>query len=121
MVAQAGILSDLPLSTLKIHQLQLIRGTRMAHEYDINPADFHLFTEVNEYIDLVIDYVEHLRPDMVSQSPKDLLIAPDWGLKNYEFVARLQKRMKERGAYQGKKYRDSEKRIIFAGDKFATE
>ena len=126
MVAQAGILSDLPLSTLKIHQLQLIRGTRMAHEYDINPADFHLFTEVNEYIDLVIDYVEHLRPDMVverfvSQSPKDLLIAPDWGLKNYEFVVRLQKRMKERGAYQGKKYRDSEKRIIFAGDKFATE
>ena len=101
MVAQAGILSDLPLSTLKIHQLQLIRGTRMAHEYDINPADFHLFTEVNEYIDLVIDYVEHLRPDMV--------------------VERLQKRMKERGAYQGKKYRDSEKRIIFAGDKFATE
>ena len=126
MVAQAGILSDLPLSTLKIHQLQLIRGTRMAHEYDINPADFHLFTEVNEYIDLVIDYVEHLRPDMVverfvSQSPKDLLIAPDWGLKNYEFVVRLQKRMKERGAYQGKKYRESEKRIIFAGDKFATE
>ena len=48
MVAQAGILSDLPLSTLKIHQLQLIRGTRMAHEYDINPADFHLFSEVNE-------------------------------------------------------------------------
>ena len=125
MVAQAGILSDLPLSTLKIHQLQLIRGTRMAHEYDINPADFHLFTEVNEYIDLVIDYVEHLRPDMVverfvSQSPKDLLIAPDWGLKNYEFVARLQKRMKVRGAYQGKKYRDSEKRIIFANDKLTT-
>ena len=117
MVAQAGILSDLPLSTLKIHQLQLIRGTRMAHEYDINPADFHLFTEVNEYIDLVIDYVEHLRPDMVverfvSQSPKDLLIAPDWGLKNYEFVVRLQKRMKERGAYQGKKYRDSEKELF---------
>ena len=125
MVEQAGILSALPLSTLKIHQLQLIRGTRMAHEYDINPADFHLFTEVNEYIDLVIDYVEHLRPDMVverfvSQSPKDLLIAPDWGLKNYEFVVRLQKRMKERGAYQGKKYKDSEKRINFADDKFTT-
>ena len=126
MVEQAGILSALPLSTLKIHQLQLIRGTSMAHEYDINPADFHLFTEVNEYIDLVIDYVEHLRPDMVverfvSQSPKDLLIAPDWGLKNYEFVVRLQKRMKERGAYQGKKYRDSEKRVIFAEDNFTTE
>ena len=124
-VAHAEILSDLPLATLKIHQLQLIRGTRMAHEYDVTPAGFHLFNEVEEYIDLVIDYVEHLRPDMVverfvSQSPKDLLIAPDWGLKNYEFVARLQKRMKERGAYQGKKYRDSEKRIIFANDKLTT-
>ena len=40
----------------------------------------------------------------VSQSPKELLIAPDWGLKNYEFTARVQKRMKERGAYQGKAY-----------------
>ena len=126
MVEQAGILSALPLSTLKIHQLQLIRGTRMAHEYEENPEGFHLFTEVDEYIDMVIDYVEHLRPDLVlerfvSQSPKELLIAPDWGLKNYEFVTRLQKRMKERGAYQGKKYRDSEKRVIFAEDNFTTE
>ena len=79
-----------------------------------------------EILKLVIDYVEHLRPDLVlerfvSQSPKELLIAPDWGLKNYEFVTRLQKRMKERGAYQGKKYRDSEKRVIFAEDNFTTE
>ena len=51
MVAQAGILSDLPLSTLKIHQLQLIRGTRMAHEYEENPEGFHLFTKVDEYIE----------------------------------------------------------------------
>ena len=126
MVAQAGMLSELPLSTLKIHQLQLIRGTRMAHEYEENPTGFHLFREVDEYIDLVIDYVEHLHPDLVlerfvSQSHKELLIAPDWGLKNYEFVTRLQKRMKERGAYQGKKYRDSEKRVIFAEDNFTTE
>ena len=108
IVAQAGILSRLPLTTLKMHQLQLIRGTRMAHEYEQCPEDFHLF-DIEEYISLLIDYVEHLRPDIVlerflSQSPKDLLIAPDWGLKNYEFNHRLQKRMKELGAYQGKKY-----------------
>ncbi|GCB37018.1 TIGR01212 family radical SAM protein [Bacteroides faecalis] len=126
MVMQAEVLSELPISTLKIHQLQLIRGTRMAKEYMDNPSDFHLFMKVDEYIDLVIDYVEHLRPDLVierfiSQSPKELLIAPDWGLKNYEFVTRLQKRMKERGAYQGKRYKDSEKRVIFADDKFTIE
>lgn len=108
IVTQAKELSRLPLTTLKMHQLQLIRGTRMAMEYDQHPEDFHLF-DVEEYIDLVVDYVEHLRPDLVlerfvSQSPKELLIAPDWGLKNYEFNHRVQKRMRELGAYQGKKY-----------------
>ncbi|MDY5238111.1 TIGR01212 family radical SAM protein [Bacteroides helcogenes] len=108
IVTQAEILSDLPLTTLKMHQLQLIRGTRMALEYAQHPEDFHLFG-VDEYIDLVIDFIEHLRPDLVlerfvSQSPKELLIAPDWGLKNYEFNHRVLKRMKELGAYQGKKY-----------------
>lgn len=107
ILSQAKDISSLPLTTLKLHQLQLIRGTRMAHEYETSPADFHLFHDVNEYIDLVIDYLQRLRPDLVlerfvSQSPRELLIAPDWGLKNYEFNHRLQKRMKELGAYQGK-------------------
>ena len=89
-----------------MHQLQLIRGTRMANEYIINPAGFHLYT-VDEYIDLVIDYIEHLRKDIVlerfiSQSPKHLLISPDWDLKNYEFMARLRKRMNTRDTWQGK-------------------
>ncbi len=108
LVRQAGILSRLPLTTLKMHQLQLIRGTRMAREYVLHPEDFHLF-ELEEYVGLVIEYIEHLRPDLilerfVSQSPKEWLVAPDWGLKNYEFNHLLQKRMLESGAYQGKKY-----------------
>jgi len=109
IVNQAEMLSKLPLTTLKMHQLQLIRGTKMAHEFEEHPEDFHLY-QVDKYIDLVIDYVERLRPDMVlerfvSQSPKELLIAPDWGLKNYEFTERVKKRMREREAYQGKLYR----------------
>jgi radical SAM protein (TIGR01212 family) len=108
MVKQATILSRLPLTTLKIHQLQLIRGTRMAQEYEENPQSFQLFS-INDYIELVIDFIEHLRPDMaldrfISQSPEKLLIAPNWGIKNYEFTALLQKRMKEKQAYQGKFY-----------------
>ena len=109
IVKQAAILSTLPITTLKIHQLQLIRGTRMAREFENTPQDFHLFHQVDEYIDLVIDYVEHLRSDIVierfiSQSPRDLLIAPDWGLKNFEITNRIQKRMKERESYQGKSF-----------------
>lgn len=110
LIEQAGVLSKLPLTTLKLHQLQLIKGTRMAAEYEKTPANFHLYT-ADEYIDLVIDYIEHLRPDMVlerfvSQSPKELLIAPDWGLKNYEFTDKVKKRMREKDARQGKYYKN---------------
>lgn len=118
IVAQAVLLSRLPITTLKMHQLQLIRGTRMALEYDRHPEGFHLFA-ADEYIDLVIDYIEHLRPGLVldrfvSQSPEKLLAAPGWGLKGHEFNHRLLKRMKERDAYQGKKYEIREKNVIFA-------
>ena len=112
LIEQAGILSSLPLTTLKLHQLQLIKGTRMASEYEHQPDDFHLYS-ADEYIDLAIDYVEHLRPHIVlerfvSQSPKELLIAPDWGLKNHEFTDKVKKRMRERDAWQGKHYSSSQ-------------
>ena len=102
----AEVISQLPVHTLKLHQLQLIRHTRMAQEQQEYPEQFHLYS-VDEYIDLAIDFVERLHPAIVverfvSQSPKELLIAPDWGLKNYEFTAKLQKRMAERQTWQGR-------------------
>lgn len=104
----ADVLSALPLTTLKLHQLQLIKGTRMADEYFANPEGFHLF-KADEYVDLVIDYVERLRPDIVlerfvSQSPSSLLAVPGWGLKNFEFVEKVRCRMEERNACQGRLY-----------------
>ena len=60
-------------------------------------------------IALWVDYTQRRRParvreSFVSHAPKELLIAPDGGLKNYEFNHRLQKRMKELDAWQGKLY-----------------
>lgn len=109
ILEEAEILSALPLTTLKLHQLQLIKGTRMADEYDECPSDFHLFN-VDEYIDLVIDFVERLNPAIVlerfvSQSPASLLAIPGWGLKNYEFVDKVRKRMNERNSMQGRLYK----------------
>lgn len=106
ILGHADRLSNLPLTTLKLHQLQLIRHTRMALEFERQPEDFHLFT-ADEYIDLAIDFIERLDPAIalerfVSQSPKELLIAPDWGLKNYEFTARVNRRLAERDSWQGK-------------------
>ncbi|MBQ8256727.1 MAG: TIGR01212 family radical SAM protein [Bacteroidaceae bacterium] len=108
IMRQATELSKLPLTTLKMHQLQLIRGTRMAEEYAAFPGDFHLFA-LDDYIETVVDYVERLRPGLVlerfaSQSPKELLIAPDWGLKNHELVDKVKKRMRERDTWQGRLY-----------------
>ena len=106
LMRQAEAIASLPLDMVKLHQLQLIRGTRMAREYEQQPEDFHLY-DVDEYIDLAIDYIERLPSTMVverfiSQSPCSLLIAPDWGMKNYQFVDRLRRRMQERGAWQGR-------------------
>ena len=97
---QAPIISSLPLDILKIHQLQIIKGTALAREYAQQP--FHLYT-VEEYIDLIINYVSLLRDDLilerfVSQSPADPRIAPKWGLKNYEFTNLLNKKIRERAA-----------------------
>ncbi len=106
LLNEASVLSSLPINLLKLHQLQLIKGTRMADEYKENPESFHMFS-ADEYIDLVIDFVERLSPDIilerfVSQSPSSMLALPGWGLKNYEFVDRVRKRMEERNASQGR-------------------
>lgn len=111
MRAQAAVISSLPLNTLKLHQLQLIKGTRMAEEYEASPQDFHLYS-ADEYADMVIDFVELLRPDIVlerfvSQSPSSLLAVPGWGLKNYEFVEMVRHRMKERKTWQGRLYNNT--------------
>lgn len=94
---QAPIISSLPLDILKIHQLQIIKGTKLAEEYLKEP--FHTYS-VDEYIDLVIRYIHLLRSDLVlerfvSQSPADYVIAPKWGLKNYEFTNLLNNRLRE--------------------------
>ena len=93
---QAPIVSSLPLTMLKIHQMQIIKGTKLAKLYAERP--FHLYT-VEEYIDLITQYIQLLRKDLVlerfvTQSPSDMLIAPKWGLKNYEFTNLLNNKLK---------------------------
>ncbi len=101
-------ISNLPLTTVKLHQLQIIRGTAMEKEYRLLPESFCLFP-LDEYIDLCVDFAERLNPAFhierfASQSPKELLIAPDWGIKNYELTQKVIKRFRERATCQGKRY-----------------
>ncbi len=103
-IRQAAEISALPLDILKLHQLQIIRGTQLAEDYLSKP--FKLYT-ADEYIDVCIRYIERLRKDLVlerfvSQSPADMLIAPKWGIKNHEFTDRLVNELKHRRTWQGR-------------------
>lgn len=106
IMGHAQKLSELPLTTVKIHQLQIIKGTAMAKEYRLLPESFHIF-ELEEYVDLCVDFSERLNPGFyierfASQSPSSLLIAPDWGVKNYELTEKVIKRFRERESRQGR-------------------
>lgn len=94
---QAPIISSLPIDVLKIHQLQVIRGTTLAKEYARHP--FHIYS-AEEYISLVAGYIRLLRRDLVierfvSMSPSDMLVAPKWGLKSHELRDMLFREMGE--------------------------
>jgi uncharacterized protein len=107
-MAQSKIISQLPVENLKLHQLQIHKGTVMERQFREDPGQFHLF-EVDEYVDLVTDYLEYLTPRIVverfvSQAPANLLVAPRWGIKNHEFMAKVDKRLMERDTWQGCKY-----------------
>ncbi len=106
IIRQSALISETGLDILKIHQLQVLRDTRLGEEYLRNK--FHVFT-VDEYIATIAEYIRFLRPDIVierfvSQSPKDMLLAPDWGLKNYEFTHLLNNYLLKNNIHQGDMY-----------------
>lgn len=96
-------LNNTQLDILKLHQLQVVKDTRLAEEYLEKP--FKVFN-IDEYIRLVATLIQHIRPDMIldrfiSQSPAEMLIAPKWGIKNYEFANALDNYLAKNNIYQG--------------------
>lgn len=109
LLNHAKELSKLPISTLKLHQLQIVKHTVMAHQYKETPEMFNLST-LEQYVELVAEFITLLRPDIIierftSESPKHLLIAPYWGgIKNFEVVDKVEKKLIEKNWWQGKYY-----------------
>ncbi len=109
MLNAADIISGLPLTTVKFHQLQIFKDTKMADEYIANPSDFHLFT-LDDYIEFVIDFIERLNPDLVierfaGEVPPRYLVSKPWlNLRYDQVLALIEKRLEERNTYQGKKF-----------------
>jgi radical SAM protein (TIGR01212 family) len=105
MLTMADEISSMPVEFLKIHQLQIVRGTVLEGQYIKEP--FHIFS-YEEYLDFLVDFVERLSPEIVLQrlfatAPDDILIAPKWGKTRQEIIRDIEKRFIERNAFQGSK------------------
>jgi uncharacterized protein len=107
MLNEASIISDLPLDSVKFHQLQIVRGTRMAREYSENPADFRLFT-FDEYVSFFVSFLERLNPSIVverftGEAPPPMLEVRNWDKKRTDQIsAIIEKRLEELDTWQGK-------------------
>ncbi|MDV7137906.1 TIGR01212 family radical SAM protein [Maribacter sp. TH_r10] len=110
LMQHAVKLSKLPIDTLKIHHLQIVRNSVMAVQYKRNPENFNLFT-LETYINFVTDFIGYLRPDIVierfiSEAPKELLVAPKWGgIRKQEILDRIDQKLKAKDTWQGKYYK----------------
>ncbi|MCM1041466.1 MAG: TIGR01212 family radical SAM protein [Bacteroides sp.] len=106
-LAQAGIISHLPVNTLKLHQLQIIKHTALEKEYAARPQDFSFFT-VDSYVDFAVDFLERLSPQIMmerfaGEAPARFQAGPTFGnLRSDRILQLIEKRLEERGTWQGR-------------------
>lgn len=107
MLDSCSIINALPIRSVKFHQLQIVKGTRMEKEYAEKPQDFVRFT-LEEYLDFFTDMLERLRPDLfierfVGEVPPRFVNETPWGLiRNVELIRLFEKRLEERSTWQGR-------------------
>lgn len=112
MLAQANIISELPLHTVKFHQLQVIKGTILEQQYYTNPQMFKLFT-LEEYFDFLADFIERLNPNLVierftGEAPPRYLAVPPWGnLRTDHLMIEFEKVLEKRNTWQGRLYKEN--------------
>jgi len=109
IIESASVISDLPLNSVKIHQLQMIKGTAMTARYEKHPEEFDIYS-LNEYIDLAVAFCERLAPSIMierisGEAPPRMLSDPrDWKLRNYDIFRLFEERMEMLDTWQGKYY-----------------
>jgi radical SAM protein (TIGR01212 family) len=110
MLASIDYLNQLPIHGIKLSMLHILRDTQMGQDYLKNP--FPVFT-LEEYVDLLITCLEHIRPDLVvhritGDGPKELLIAPLWSGNKRLVLNTIAHEMKARNTYQGRRFENKE-------------
>ena len=107
LLDQCSLINSLPITNIKFHQLQIVKGTKMEEEFALHPEEFMTPT-LPEYLDLIIDILERLRPDLciervAGEVPPRFVNTTRWGLiRNFEILRMLDARLEERNSFQGK-------------------
>jgi radical SAM protein (TIGR01212 family) len=107
MLDSCALINELPIRSVKFHQLQIVKGTKMEEEYARVPQDFERFS-LDEYLDFFVDMLERLRPDLfierfVGEVPPRFVNETPWGLiRNVELLRLLEKRLEKRDTWQGR-------------------
>ena len=110
LLEQCDAINALPLHSIKFHQLQLVKGTRIVSEFEQDSSAF-LRLDLDDYLDLIVDILERLRPDLfiervAGEVPPRFVDVPQWGLiRNVEILNRLNERLESRDAWQGRLYK----------------
>ncbi len=108
MLDGARLISALPIRALKLHQLQLVRGTALARQWQKDPTSVPLAGK-QECISLLADFIERLSPAILlqrvgSEVPPSMKLAPDWNLRLSELAPRISAELARRGSWQGSRY-----------------
>ena len=103
MIKTVKYVNSLDIQGIKIHMLHIIKNTKLEDFY--KKEKFHVLTR-EEYVDIVCDQLELLRPEIVinritGDPKKEDLIEPKWLLKKFCVLNEIDKEMKRRDSYQG--------------------
>jgi radical SAM protein (TIGR01212 family) len=109
MLDSAKVISRLPLNSVKFHQLQILKNTRMAEEYKEHPEYFQFLPAIEEYLEFIVKYVENLNPSFVleriaGETPPRFNVRIPWDLRYDQILVKFEKLLEERDTWQGKKW-----------------
>jgi radical SAM protein (TIGR01212 family) len=108
-MGEMRLVSEWPVHQIKFHQLQIVKNTRMEEDYRNDPDSFSLFT-TGEYLDLMVEIVEHLNPEFVidriaGEVNPGYLVSPDWNIRYDQVLLKFETLLGGRDTWQGKHYK----------------
>ena len=109
MLQTAEFISGLPIHGVKIHLMYVVNNTELARLYQ--KGEFRCL-EREEYVELVVDFLELLPPGMViqrltSDPVRSELVAPSWARDKPGTLGLIREALERRNSWQGRLFRKS--------------